>query len=43
MKFLSEDNARKYLLSFDKEKKADFDDMFPAAGKDAIDFLERTC
>jgi len=40
--FVTDDKAIEYLRSFPDHKKQSFKDLFPAAPKEGIDFLEKT-
>lgn len=41
MDFVTDKKAIEYLKSFPKKKRVNFQDIFPGANADAIDFLEK--
>lgn len=42
LEFVTDDKAIEYLKSFPQKTRKDFATLFPAAGADAVDFLNRT-
>jgi mitogen-activated protein kinase 1/3 len=42
MDFVTDKKAIEYLKSFPKKKRVDFQEIFPGATADAVDFLEKS-